>query len=164
MPVRVKDDRGELLATAIPKVTVVKHARYLNDDGSLDPAGEVETLSRIERNLRDFPLAGFVGEGAAPYGNLSKVVEAALVRAVFSGMPVVLAGRGNVEGPVPPRPGSFFITGSNLTSTKARLLLMASLLRLGAIPPAADPAAPTPAEIEAVRAAIARYQAIFDTH
>jgi hypothetical protein len=162
--VRVKDDRGDLVPSAIPKVTVVKHARYLNDDASLDPTGEVETLSRIERNLRDFPLAGFVGEGAAPYGNLSKVVEAALVRAVFSGMPVVLAGRGNPGGPVPPRPGSLFITGSDLTSTKARLLLMACLLRFGSLPPAADPAAPTAAELAAARDAIARYQAVFDTH
>ena len=164
VPVRVKDERGDLRATAIPKVTVVKHVRYLNDDASLDPSGEVEVLARIERNLRDFPLAGFVGEGSAPYGNLSKVVEAALLRAVFSGMPVVLTGRGNAEGLVPPRPGSLFITGSNLTSTKARLLLMASLLRLGALPPAADPARPTAGEVDAVRASIARYQAIFDTH
>jgi L-asparaginase len=32
-----------------------------------------------------------------------------------------------------------FIGGSNLTATKARLLLMACLMKFGALPPAANP-------------------------
>jgi hypothetical protein len=83
-------------------------------------------------------------------------------RAVYSGMPVVCVGRGNAEGFATPRPD--FIAGSNLTATKARLLLMACLLKLGAPPPAADPAHPTDAEREATQRHLARYQAIFDTH
>ena len=55
-------------------------------------------------------------------------------------------------------------SGSNLTATKARLLLMAALLKLGCLPPAADPDRPTPAERDAVRKKVAEYQAIFDTH
>ena len=56
------------------------------------------------------------------------------------------------------------IAGSNLTATKARLLLMACLLRFGSLPPATDPTAPTPAELAAVQARLAEYQAVFDTH
>jgi hypothetical protein len=50
------------------------------------------------------------------------------------------------------------------TATKARLLLMACLLRFGSLPPAADPLNPTPAELQAVQAKLAEYQAVFDTH
>jgi hypothetical protein len=53
---------------------------------------------------------------------------------------------------------------SNLTSTKARLLLMACLMRYGALPPAADPSAPTEAELAGISARIAEYQSVFDTH
>jgi hypothetical protein len=57
-----------------------------------------------------------------------------------------------------------FIAGANLTVTKARLLLMACLMKFGALPPAADPLRPTPAEAAATLAKISEYQAIFDTH
>lgn len=57
-----------------------------------------------------------------------------------------------------------FISGNNLTANKARLLLMAALLKLGAPPPAVDPCTPTSVEIAAVKAKLAEYQAIFDTH
>ena len=50
--VPVKDAAGELLAAAIPKVTIVKHARYLPEDTSGDASSEVDILSRIENNLR----------------------------------------------------------------------------------------------------------------
>jgi hypothetical protein len=43
---------------------------------------------------------------------------------------VVCVGRGNIEGFAVKRPP--YIAGSNLTATKARLLLMACLLRFGA--------------------------------
>ena len=41
---------------------------------------------------------------------------------------------------------------------------MACLLKLGSYPPAKDPAKPTPQEVAAVKAAVAKYQEIFDTH
>jgi hypothetical protein len=58
----------------------------------------------------------------------------------------------------------FGIVGNNLSATKARILLMAALLKLGALPPAVDPAHPTDAERAATRAALDAYQEIFDTH
>jgi hypothetical protein len=72
--------------------------------------------------------------------------------------------RGNAEGFVPTDRVRFGIAGHNLTATKARILLMACLLRFGALPHAADPAHPTPAEIEAIEAALRDYQGVFDTH
>jgi hypothetical protein len=95
---------------------------------------------------------------------MSNAVEAALKRATLSGMPVVKVGRGNAEGVVDPARVSLAIAGSNLTATKARLLLMACLLRFGSLPPAVDPDQPTQAEIEAVQAKLAEYQAVFETH
>jgi hypothetical protein len=142
----------------------VKHARYLPDDTSGDASAEVDILARIEKNLRDAPLAGFVAEGSAPFGAMSNPVDAALRRAVFSGMPIVKVGRGNAGGFVDPTRDPLAIAGSNLTATKARLLLMACLMKFGCLPPAADPAKPTGAETEATKAKLKEYQAIFDTH
>lgn len=164
LPVPIKNDGGELLPTSIPRVTIVKHARYQPVDASGDPNEEVDLLARIEKNLLDSPLSGFVGEGAAPYGSMTEAVEAALERAIFSGMPVVKVGRGNAEGFTPKNPGSLFLAGSNLTATKARLLLMACLMRFGSLPPAADPLNPTEAERAATRNKLAEYQSVFDTH
>lgn len=162
--VNVKNERGELLESAIPKVTVSKHARYLPVDGSGSPENEVDILARIKDNLERFPLAGFVAEGSAPFGAMSNPVDAALRLAVFSGMPVVKVGRGNAEGMVDPKRDPLAIAGNNLTATKARLLLMACLLRLGGLPPAADPKNPTDAEVNAVKEKLAEYQEIFNTH
>ena len=86
-----------------------------------------------------------------------------MLRAVHSGLPVVRVGRGNTEGFVPLHDPDF-IGGSNLTATKARLLLMACLMKLGSLPPAADPDHPTSAEAAAVRDKVGAYQTIFDTH
>jgi L-asparaginase len=162
--VPIKDAEGHLLSTAIPKVTIVKHARYLPEDTSGDANSEVDILARIEKNLRDAPLAGFVAEGSAPFGAMSNAVDAALKRATFSGMPVVKVGRGNAGGFVDPTRDPLAIGGSNLTATKARLLLMACLMKLGSLPPAADATKPAAAEIEATKAKLRPYQEIFDTH
>jgi hypothetical protein len=84
-------------------------------------------------------------------------------RAVNSGLPVVRVGRGNTEGFVPLH-DPFFIGGSNLTVTKARLLLMACLMKFGNLPPAASPDHPTSEEAAATREKVADYQKVFDTH
>ena len=162
--VNVKDDRGDLLPGAIPTVIIVKHARYLPEDTSGDARSEVDILARIEKSLRDAPLAGFVAEGSAPFGAMSNAVDAALKRATYSGMPVVKVGRGNAAGFVDPTRDPLAIAGSNLTATKARLLLMACVMKLGCLPPAADPANPTAAETEATKAKLKEYQEVFDTH
>jgi L-asparaginase len=161
--VQIKDASGALLPTAIPRVGIVKDGTYVADDYSEDPEREVDILARLAQYLEESPLAGFVAEGQAPYGTLtSNARDAALLRAARSGLPVVTVGRGNAEGFTPAR--SLFIGGNNLTATKARLLLMASLMRFGSLPPAADPDNPTPAEVAAIRAKLAEYQAVFDTH
>ena len=47
-----------------------------------------------------------------------------------------------------------FIEGSNLDTNKARLLLLASLMKLGRIPKARDPRNPTAAERKAAMAKV----------
>src|SRR5207237_5829813 len=102
--------------------------------------------------------------GIYPYGRTaSNPRQRLMLRAVHSGLPVVRVGRGNTEGFVPLHDPSF-IGGSNLTATKARLLLMACLMKFGSLPPAADPDHPTSAEAAAVGEKVAAYQAVFDTH
>ena len=85
-----------------------------------------------------------------------------MLKAVHSGIPVARVGRGNNEGFTPVR--DRFIGGRNLTATKARLPLMACLMKFGSLPPAADPDKPTEAELNAIRKKLVEYQRIFDTH
>jgi L-asparaginase len=114
--------------------------------------------------LKTAPLSGFVVEGLTPYGRTVSVARHRLMlRAAHSGIPVVRAGRGNTEGFVP-LDNPAFIGGSNLTATKARLLLMACLMKFGALPPAANPDQPTAEETAAVCKKVAEYQAAFNTH
>jgi hypothetical protein len=162
--VRVKDGSGALVPDAIPFVSFHKHARYLAEDSSSRPDNEVELLARIARNLERHPLAGFVLEGGSPYGHSSPTSDAALQLATFSGMPVVRTSRGNAEGYVTKERVKLGIAGSNLTATKARILLMACLLKFGSLPPARDPTNPTLDEVRAVEAALVPYQQVFDSH
>jgi L-asparaginase len=162
--VPVKDEHGWLLPSALPEVRFVKSARYLPASADMSDEGEVEILARIEKNLADAPLAGFVAEGQAGNAKIVRPMDTALRRAVFSGMPVVRVGRGNAEGIIPADRTGLMIGGGNLTANKARILLMACMLKLGCVPPAADASNPTADEIAAVKAKVAEYQAIFDTH
>ena len=162
--VPIKDSEGNLLESAIPKVIICKHARYLPEDTTGNAEEEVDILARIDKNLRAAPLAGFIAEGSAPFGNMSNSVDAALKRATFNGMPVVKVSRGNSSGFVDRTRDPLAIAGSNLTATKARLLLMACLMKFGCLPPAKDANKPTPAEIESTKAKLAQYQEVFDTH
>ena len=163
MEVPIKDAAGALLDGAIPKVVIVKDGSYDMDDFDIDLEREVDLLARIERNLRHAPLAGFVVEGLSPYGIMTSTSRHRLMlRAVHSGMPVVRVGRGNNDGFVPAR--DRLLGGGNLTATKARLLLLACLMRFGALPPTANPDHPTQAEISAIREKLAAYQAVFDSH
>ena len=102
-------------------------------------------------------------EGTAPTGNMTSRARFSLtMEAVFTGLPVVRVGRGTPNGFAGRHP--FMIAGSNLTATKARLLLMAALMKYGSLPSAADPSRPTEPERESVKRAVALYQEIFDTH
>ena len=82
----------------------------------------------------------------------------------MAGMPVARVGRGHHEGFTPGNPNDLFIEGSNLTATKARLLLMACLMKFGSLPLPEDRERPTPVELDAVRAKVVLYQAVFDSH
>ena len=159
----VKDSAGQILATAIPKVSIVKDASYVEDDYEGDPAQHVDIDALVAYKLKSAPLGGFVLEGLNPYGKAASTSRTrALEQAVFTGFPVVNVGRGNTEGFA--LPGGGFIGGSNLTSTKARLLLMLCIMKFGMLPPAHDPKNPTKQERDAVERKLANYQAIFDSH
>jgi len=163
IPVAIKGDDGRLLESAIPSVAIVKDGGYASEEFGGDPSAEADLTFLIEHKLRTGRLVGFVAEGLVPYGALtSELRQSILLKAVFSGVPVARVGRGSPEGFADPHP--FFIPGSNLTSTKARMLLMACLMRFGSLPTAADPSNPTSAEIEALQAAVADYQRVFSTH
>jgi hypothetical protein len=160
--VRIRED-GDLLESAIPSVAIVKDGGFYAEEYLDDPSVTADLVALLARKLEVNRLAGFVIEGTSPYGKMtSSVRQAVLRKAIHSGLPVVRVGRGNPEGFADP--DVYFIAGSNLTSTKARLLLMACLLKFGSLPPAKNPDEPTPAELSAIRTAVAAYQKIFDTH
>jgi hypothetical protein len=161
--VTIKDSAGKLTENAIPSVSIVKTGGYYDEDYTVGPDDLPDLLALIAHKLSLGRLAGFVTEGLVPYGRLpSSPREALLQRAVFCGLPSVRVGRNAPEGFADPSP--FAIAGSNLTATKARLLLMAALMKFGALPIAADPENPTPAEKKATAEAVKAYQNIFDTH
>lgn len=161
--VRIKDGKGSLLETAIPKVAIIKDGTYHADGYDLDPEREVDIKAIVDYHLAHAPLSGFVIEGLSPYGFMTSRTRHLMMRkAALTGMPVVRVGRGNNEGFSAPR--DVFLGGRNLTATKARLLLMACLMRYGALPPARDPNNPTDVEMRAIRTKLDAYQAIFDTH
>jgi hypothetical protein len=156
--VAVKDGSGHLRPEAMPAVTIVTYGRY-GDDG----CGAAGVAGWLAHARGAHQLAGIVAEGANPYGSMDPPTDAALKAAAMSGVPVVKCGRGNTAG-FTPRQEPWAISANNLTATKARVLLLAALLRLGAIPPPADPERPDPGELARIHAAVAAYQRIFDTH
>lgn len=161
--VQVKDTDGKLLPDAIPSVSIVKDGGYMAEAFGDDPAAEPDLGFLIEHKLAAGRLGGFVVEGLVPYGSATSELRAGMLRqASLAGLPVVRVGRGYPEGFADPE--VWTIAGLNLTSTKARLLLMACLMKLGSLPAAADPAKPTAAEMDAFKAALAAYQLVFNTH
>jgi L-asparaginase len=162
--VQVKNADGEILSSAIPMVSIVKGSRWHGDDSSIDASREPDILARLGKNLASYPLSGAVAEGLAPYGKLVLTMESALTRLVLSGIPVIKASRGNAEGFMRTDPENLFIEGQNMTATKARILLIASIMKLGMLPPAVDPDNPTEAELSAIRERVQAYQEILHTH
>jgi L-asparaginase len=161
--IAVKGRDGEILPEAIASVSIVKDGGYVEEDFGSHPSLEHDLAYLLDHKLRLGRLAGFVTEGQVPYGSMTSAVRQKLMeKAVLSGLPVVRVGRGSPEGFA--EPTSLFIAGSNLTAIKARLLLMACLMKFGSLPPAKDPANPTAGEKEAIEQAVAAYQHVFDTH
>jgi hypothetical protein len=163
VPVQIKDTEGFLLPTAIPNVTIVKGARWSALDNSENPDSEVDILARLEKDITSEPLSGMVAEGTQG-GSFVRPADAALKLVVLHGIPVVKTNRGNTTGYLKASDDNLMIEGQNLTSTKARLLLMASMMKFGSLPPAADPRNPTSAETAAIKEKLKLYQAVFDTH
>ena len=173
-PVRiaVKDDAGALRGESIPRVHIVKYGAYMDEDETANPDHEVDIMARIDKGLADQrsndpqapKLHGFVLEGSSPYGLASMSQHKALEIATFSGMPVARVGRADPGGRVPSGWDDLTIAGSNLDCNKARLLLMAALLKLGRLPKARDPRNPTKAERNATVAKVAQFQEIFENH
>jgi L-asparaginase len=160
---KTREENGDLLESAIPSVAIVKDGGFYAEEYLDDPSVTADLIALLARKLDASRLAGFVIEGTTPYGKMTSSVRQTLMRrAIYSGLPVARVGRGNPEGFADP--DAYFIAGSNLTATKARMLLMACLLKFGSLPPAKDPENPTPTELAATRKAVADYQAIFDTH
>jgi L-asparaginase len=170
--IRVKDPTEGLLPEAIPRIHIVKYGAFMDEDGLDDPDDEVDIMARIARGLDEErragegapPFHGFVLEGLSPYGIGSSSQQAALTIAAFSGMPVVRVGRADPGGMVPAGRWPYGISGSNLDTNKARMLLMASMLKLGRLPKADDPRHPTPAERKVLAEKVAAYQQLFDDH
>jgi L-asparaginase len=161
--VPVKDADGCLLGDAIPVVSIIKDGSYSTLDFGDDPSAEHDLIASIEHKLSLGKLAGLVCEGLVPYGTSpSSARHRLLLRAAWTGLPVVRVGRGAPEGFADQH--DYLIAGSNLTAIKARILLMACLLKFGSLPAAKDPDAPTPDELAAIRERVQAYQAIFDTH
>lgn len=163
--VPVKDAEGMLIPESLPIVTIFKSSNWLSDEvNSKDPSTEVDILARLEDYLAHHPLGGFVGEGTAPYGSMIAPMDAALSKAVLQGYPVLKVARGNADGFMDTNPNNLFIEGQNITATKGMMLLMACILKFGALPPVNDPANPTAEELQKTKDKIARYQEVFNTH
>ena len=161
--VTIKDGAGKLVENAIPSVSIVKEGGYSEEDYISDFEDAPAKVAIIEHKLGLGRLGGLVVEGLVPYGRLpSGVHERLVMRAIFSGIPVVRVGRNAPEGFADPSP--MVIAGANLTAIKARLALMAALMKLGALPIAADPDNPTDAEKQATVKAITAFQSIFNSH
>jgi hypothetical protein len=161
--VAVKDSAGKLLADAIPAVSISTDGSYSGLEFGDDPSLEIDLIASIEHKLSMGRLTGFVIQGLVPYGSSPSAARHKLMlKAAYSGIPVAKVGRGASEGFADPH--EFQIAASNLTSTKARFLLMACLLKFGSLPPSKNPDAPTKAELEVIKAKIAQYQVVFDTH
>ncbi|MFA5265127.1 MAG: hypothetical protein WC378_14995 [Opitutaceae bacterium] len=162
--VAVKDDSGHLRGEAIPEVELLDFNSWMtsNPPGTPDPVvPRVE--SAIALCLGEAPLCGLISE-APLSGHLDRNDALMSDQAALSGFVVVKVSRGNPGTFTGAGDQSLFVGGSNLNANKARVLLMACLLRFGCPPPAADPAHPTKAEKDAVRRHLAKIQEVFDTH
>ncbi|MCZ6725122.1 MAG: asparaginase domain-containing protein, partial [Thaumarchaeota archaeon] len=170
--VRVKDEDGLLLGSCIPRVHIVKSAHYMQEDQDEIPEQEADIMAWIQKAQEDQSLPdedrpklhGLVLEGSSPYATGSRSQGKALNLAALNGMPVVRVGRSDPGGKVPTNPSDLTIEGSNLDSNKARLLLIASMLKLGRLPKASDPKNPTRAERDRIIEKIVDFQKIFETH
>jgi len=170
--VLLKNPDGTLRGACIPRVHIVKYAHYSSEENDDGADNEVDIIARIAKALAEQSdpdpnapkLHGLVMEGAAAYGYGSNSQMAALLIATFSGLPVVLVGRSDPGGRLSAGGDEPFIRGSNLDANKARLLLIAAMLRLGRLPRAQNPMSPSPDELDMTRRKVAEFQTLFESH
>lgn len=161
--VGIKDSSGNLLP-AIPDVSITKAGEYMSESMPNDGKPDELIMEQVKTKLASEPLAGFVLEGGAPYGSLHESVMEGLRQAALRGIPTVRVGRASSGGFTDVNDSDLYIEGENLAATKARLLLMASMMKFGALPVPGSPKHPSEKELDAIREKIAEYQEVFDTH
>lgn len=163
MTVPIKDAHDRLLEDAIPAVELVDLNDWMTADGNPVESADAKANSLVQGLVASCSLPGLIA-ASVQGGHFDAVESAMLDRIALQGIPVVKTFRGATAGFVYPNPHNLLIEGSNLPPSKARILLMACLLRYGCPPPAADPNLPTEAEMTAIRTHLAKFQAVFDTH
>ncbi len=156
--IALTDKAGRLRAEARPGVALLTSAAWSADDPSRDGASEFEVFLGTARLLQGHSLAGFVTVGNR-YGALLPATEAALIRVVHMGLPVVRLAR---DGDVGRSADDLFIAAGALSANEAQRVLSTCLLELGTLPPAVDPTNPTTVEARAIRAKLELFQAAFD--
>jgi hypothetical protein len=157
--VTVRDADGRVLEGVAPGVEVLRTAAWSPDDPGREGASEFEVLLAVARLVRTHRLAGVVSV-ANDRGTALPPAERALLRATAMGVPVVRVGP--AEG-LAIQPDGFFVNALGLSPEEASRVLGECLLSFGALPPARNPLAPSPAERDALRAQVARYQQHFET-
>lgn len=170
--IRVKDEKGEILGESIPRVQIVKYAHYSQEDENENPDDEVAIMAWIRKAILEQEsqdtkkpkLHGLVLEGTSPYARGNRAQMKALRIAALSGLPVIRVGRSDPGGRVVTDESDLFIEGSNLDANKARVLLIASMLKLGRLPKAREPRNPSPSEVQVVTGKVNEFQEIFETH
>jgi L-asparaginase/Glu-tRNA(Gln) amidotransferase subunit D len=161
--VGIKDSSGNLLPS-VPEVSITKVGEYASDTMPNDGEPAEMIMEQINTKLNSEPLSGFVLEGTAPYGSVNESIMEGLTQAALHGIPVARVGRASSGGFTQVNSSDLYIEGENLSSTKARLLLMASIMKFGALPVPNDPDDPSESEMDDIRSKIEDYQQIFDTH
>ncbi|HYD83411.1 MAG TPA: asparaginase domain-containing protein, partial [Opitutus sp.] len=160
--VKVKDEAGRWMTSAVPYVETLVFPGWMTAE-KVGEGAENMVNTTVQRLLAESQLVGLVAEGQTG-GYFDGQETAALERAVLRGIPVVSTSRGMSNHHAFVNPTNLIVEGANLPAEKARVLLMACLLRFGNFPPCADPLAPTQAELAALKQRVAQFQEIFSTH
>jgi L-asparaginase len=160
--VAIKTGDGDLLESAIPKVPILKDGSYYDDEPLAGPDTQVDIAAWLDDCLKNAPLAGFAVEGLSPYGKPATPAHqgtaAGDIQRIAGGILRARQHRGvrGAHEPVHRRRESRRDQGSDSAD--------GLLMKFGALPAAADPRNPTPAETAATAEKVAAYQAVFDTH
>lgn len=157
--VAVRNREGALLAEAEPAIAVLRTSPLSPNDPVRDGAREFEVLLTVGSLLRHHALSGVVGIGNRR-GLLMPDTEQALNRSALMGIPVVKVAQ--LGGYADAFADNFLIEAGAHTEESAKELLAECILRFGALPPAANPANPTEAELTAIRTKLTQYQNAFN--